>query len=395
MKKDNLTIGFVSSYLPRECGIATFSNNLEIEIKKIYPNIKMKIIAMNDKKYKYSKKVVFQINQNNDQSYIEAAQFINQSDIDVVSLQHEFGLYGGFKGNKILLLLERLTKPVVVTLHTVPITSKYSLPNNIRSRKTKMKLLKKISCYVKKITVMINTSKEFLSDTLDIPNSKIQVIPHGAPEISSKVLLKYQSQRKLLKFDKDDFIITTFGLIIPKKGLEYMIKALPKIIAANPQKKIKYLIAGQMHPRQPKTYLDYLKDLTKKLKLSNNVIFDNRYLTYDEIYRYLAITNIYITPYYSREQASSGTLSYAIAAGCCIVSTPYVFALEMIERKKIGQLVNFKDPNSIANIVSGLIKNPDLINKYKKNSYELGESIHWGKVAKKYIDLFKYTKGLK
>lgn len=395
MKKDNLTIGFVSSYLPRECGIATFTNNLETEIKKIYPNIKMKIIAMNDQKYKYSKKVVFEINQNDDRSYINAAQFINQSDIDVVSLQHEFGLYGGFKGNKILLLLERLSKPVVATLHTIPITSKYSLPTNIRSRKTKMKLLKKISCYVQKITVMVNTSKEFLNEKLDIPNSKIQVIPHGAPEISSKTLLKYQSQKKLLKFNKSDFIITTYGLIIPKKGLEYMIKALPKIITANPQKKIKYLIAGQMHPRQPKTYLDYLKDLTKKLKLSDNVIFDNRYLTYDEIYHYLAITDIYITPYYSREQASSGTLSYAVAAGCCVVSTPYVFALEMIERKKIGQLINFKDSNSIANIVSGLIKNPDLIKEYAKNSYKLGRSIYWNKVAKKYIDLFKCTKDLR
>jgi glycosyltransferase involved in cell wall biosynthesis len=389
MSKKPLTIGFVSSYIPRECGIATFTNNLKLAIESADRTVRIKIIAMNDAKYKYPEQVVTSIDQNDDKSYVKAAEFINKSDIDVVSVQHEFGIFGGFNGNKLLILLKHLKKPVVMTMHTVPISTTRPIPLTAKRKKSRTKLIRKMFPYVQKIDIMIQTSKEFLHDHMDIPNSHIDVIPHGAPKISGETLNNYKKLKTSLGFEKDDFVLTTFGLIAPKKGLEFVVQALPKIIKKNPGVKIKYLIAGRMHPKKPKIYLENLKKMAKDLGVDKNVIFDNRYLTFSEIYKYLANTNIYITPYYTKEQSSSGTLSYAIATGRCIVSTPYVFAREMIERKHIGELADFKSSNSIAVVVNKLIKNPDLLKKHEEKSYELGKTIYWDKVGQAYIDSFK------
>lgn len=388
-KNRPLTIGFVSTYPPRECGIATFTQNLEQAIKSYNPKIKMKIIALNDKEYKYPQQVVYTIKADDNKSYIKAAKFINQSDIDVVSIQHEFNIFGGFNGNKFLYLLKDLKKPVIMTMHTVPIYATRPFPFQAKRRRSRIKLLNKIFPYVNKLVVMIHSSEEFLTRKIGFSKARIKVIPHGAPEISLKILKKYSSKKTSLGFEKDDFIISTFGLISPKKGLEYIISALPEIIKNNPQKKIKFLIAGRMHPKKPKSYLEYLNKLSKRLKVRNHIIFDTRYLKYHEIYKYLANTDIYITPYYVPEQASSGTLSYAIAAGNCIISTPYIFAREMIERKKIGELIEFKNSNSISKVISNLVKHPDLIEKYQKNSHELGKTIYWNKVAEKYLGTFR------
>lgn len=389
MKNKNLKICFLSTYIPRECGIATYTNNLITEIKKVNKNINIEVAAINDKKYKYPKIVKYIIDQQNKNDYIRLAKKLNNTDIDVVSLQHEFGIFGGFNGRMILDFLQNVKKSVVMTMHTVSIYQNKPFKIIPKRYKSRTKLLKQILPFVSAITVMTDTAKKYLINTIGIQSDKIFVVPHGAPLIKKEKLSLYKKQKTKLGFKKDDFVITTFGLITPKKGIEYAIKAMPDIIKKNYNKNIVYLIAGKMHPKKPISYLNGLKKLTKKLGIGKNVIFDSRYLTYDEIYKYLANTDIYITPYYTKEQASSGTLSYAISSGRAIVSTPYIFAQDIIKYHQVGELVNFKDPKSISEVINKLIKNPQQIKKYQQNSYQFGKNIEWDKVAKQFIKLFK------
>ena len=385
---NNLKICFVSSYIPRQCGIATYTNNLMSAVKSANKEVEFSIVAMNDEEYKYSNVVKQTINQNNNQDYIKAAEFINKSKIDVVSLQHEFGIYGGFNGNKLLYLLRHLKKPVVMTMHTVPISANKPYKIVAKRSGSRIKLIKKISNYVDAITVMTELAKEFLVNEIKIPSDKIFVVPHGAPILTPAHIKEYLSQRKKIGLNEDDFVISSFGLITPKKGLEYAIKAMPDIIKHNPDKNIKYLILGRHHPKKPKAYLDSLISLTKKLGLENNVIFDSHYLHDKEIYHYLVNTDIYITPYYSKEQASSGTLSYAIACGKCIVSTPYIFAQDVVNRYKVGKLVEFKSAKSISEVVSDLIQHPDEMKKFAHNSSLMGEKIQWPKIGNEFLNIF-------
>ncbi len=384
-----LKICFISTYIPRECGIATYTNNLIGAIRKADQKVKMSVIAMNDKDYDYPGRVKLTINEKDNKDYKKAADYINKRNFDVVSLQHEFGIFGGFNGNKIYYLLKNLEKPVIMTMHTVPIclTAPYSI--KAKRYKSRSKLLKKILPYISAITVMTETAKKFIAQEFNYPANRIYLIPHGAPDIPNSQIKSYQEEKSRLGFNKNDFIISTFGLISPKKGLEYVIHALPKIIKANPEKSIKYAILGKTHPKKPKTYIRSLINLSKKLGLENNVIFDRRYLKYSEIYRYLSNTDIYITPYYSKEQASSGTLSYAISTGRCVVSTPYIFAQDIIKNHKIGELVEFKDQSSIEKAINHLIQNPKLISQYEKNSRDVGNNIEWTKIGRKFIEAFK------
>lgn len=384
-----LKICFVSSYIPRECGIATYTDNLMSAIKFSNPSVETVVVAMDDgEKYKYSDSVIAEIAQNDDKFYLKAAKLINNSDIDVVSIQHEFGIFGGFNGNKLLLFLKKLKKPVVMTMHTVPISTEKPYKIIAKRSKSRVKLIKKISAYVSAITVMTELSKEFLVQKLNISEDKIFVVPHGAPTLTEASKQKYLSERRKIGLDKNDFVISSFGLITSRKGLEYVIKALPKIIQDNPNQKIKYLILGRQHPEIPKKYLDYLVSLSKKLKLQNNVIFISRYLSSEEIYCYLINSDIYITPYYSKEQASSGTLSYAIACGKCIISTPYIFAQDVINRHKVGKLVEFKSAKSIAEAVSFLINHPKEMKNFADSSILMGKKIQWPKIGDDFFKIF-------
>lgn len=388
---NKLKICFLSSYIPRECGIATYTDNLMRAVKKAVPSANFSVVAMDEGTgTKYPPIVKYKINQNNIKDYIEAAEYINKSDCDIVSIQHEFGIFGGFNGSNILHFLKKLEKPVVITFHTVSIVQKN--PYNIVAKKYKSRgeLVEKISRYVEGITVMTETAKKYLSTNFAIPSKKIYVLPHGAHVFSKKETERFRNEKGRISINKDDFIITSFGLIFPKKGLEYVIKAIPKIVRDFPNKKIKYLILGKAHPRCPKSYMISLKNLVKKLQLEEKVIFNSKYLEYEEIYRYLANTDIYITPYYSKEQASSGTLSYAIACGCPVVSTPYIFAQDMINRYEVGELVDFKDSKSIVSVINKLIKNPKLLSLYRKNSQKYGQSLEWSKIGRKFYNILQH-----
>lgn len=384
-KKNELTIGFVSTYIPQNCGIATFTDNLLNAIKTYNKKIRFRIIAVGDIKYQYPDVVKFFIHKEIEEDYIKAAAYINNSDIDIVILQHEFNIYGGFNGGKVLTLLKFLKKPVVMIMHTVPIFQSKPFKIIPKRYKSRTMLLKKIFNYINNIAVMSDIAKDYIIKKLKY-KGKIVTIPHGAPEIKKEDLQRYRTQKELAGFSKKDFVITTFGLISPQKGLEFVIKALPKIIKSNPNINIKYLIAGRMHPKKPKNYLVNLKNLSKELNLDKNVIFESRYLTYEEIYRYLANTDIYITPYYRKEQSSSGTLSYAIVSGCCIVSTPYIYAYNLIKYHHVGEFIKFKNSRSIVKILDNLIKNPQTIRKYQEYSLKYAKKIYWSKVVKDYIN---------
>lgn len=392
MKSQNksLNIAIVSTYPPRECGIATYTRNLILAVKEVQPHTRFSIATLNDAKYKYPKIVRYIINQNNDDDYKRAAEAINQSPIDIVSIQHEFGIFGGFNGNKILIFLKYIKKPVVLTLHTVSIYQEKPYKIIPKRYKSRNKLCRKIFDNVDAITVMTQAARSYLIKNFQLSKSKVFLIPHGAPILNPNTIKGYQQKKITLGFNKNDFIITSFGLITPKKGLEYVIKALPAVIRNNPNNSIKYLIAGKVHPQKPKSYLINLKKIVKKNKLEKNIIFDERYLSYVEIYKYLVNSDIYATPYYVKEQASSGTLSYALAAGCCIVSTPYIFALDVINNHQVGELIKFKDYNSIIEVFNKLIQNQNLIKKYKKNSYQFGKSIYWPQIGQKFFNLFNY-----
>ena len=388
MTQKNLKIIFISSYIPRECGIATYTNNVIGAIKAADPSVQASVVAMNDAEYNYPKEVISSINQEKDQDYIKAADVINKSDCEVVSVQHEFGIYGGFNGRKLLLLLKNIKKPIVITLHTVPVN--LDKPVRIRSKKhaSRIKLFEKMFSYVDGIAVMTETAKSYLESNVKSAKNKIAVIPHGAPILTSNKIKEFSAEKKSLGIDAGDIVISTFGLITPKKGIEYMISSMPKIVASNPEKRIKYFVLGKAHPKKPDHYLINLKKLAVKLKMEDNVIFDSRYLDYVEIYRYLVNSSIYITPYYSKEQASSGTLSYAIACGKCIVTTPYVFAQDAVGDHQVGELVKFRDSGSIVSVMNKLIQNPSLIAKYEKNSKEFGQTLEWPKIGQKFINLF-------
>lgn len=386
-----LKVCFLSTYPPRECGIATYTKDVIDSIKANDPSFNYSVVALDSNpKRSYPKEVKIVIDQKNDSDYIKAAEYVNNSEIGLVSIQHEFGIFGGFNGNKLLLFLKHLKKPSVITLHTT--TYKQDSPFKIvpKRYKSRRKLLEKILSYVEGVTVMIESSKKYLVNDLNIPENKIEVIEHGAPVITREEILRYHKNKTNYCLDKDDFVITTFGLISPKKGLEYVIKSLPQVIKDNPQIKIKYLIAGTNHPLKPKKYLADLKKTSLRLGVKNNVVFYTKYLTKKEIYKILSFSDIYVTPYYVKEQASSGTLSYAVACGRCIISTPYIFALDILGKNKIGEFIDFRDDKSISEKISFLIHRPQLRQEYEHNSAKLGKTILWPEIGVKFLNFFNY-----
>jgi glycosyltransferase involved in cell wall biosynthesis len=382
-----MKIIFVSSHLPRECGIATYTDSLSKAIKASGKDVQMEYFALNDKPgYKYPPNVIGEIDAKDPESYRKAAQELNASDADLISIQHEFGIYGGFNGKYLLELVSNLTKPTQITLHTVPIHQEKPFKINPKYYKFRTKLLRKAFKYVDGIFVMTETAQKYLEKHFKDARGKVSIVRHGAPEITVKMLEQFRSEKSKIGINPGERIITTFGLIAPRKGLEFAIKAVAKTVKLNPTERIKYLIAGRIHPYKPVEYLNFLKEVARKNGIEKNVVFDTRFLPDQDVYRYLANTDIYVTPYFRREQASSGSLSYAIAAGCCVVSTPYVFARDLLLNNKVGLLADFKSSSSLAKDFDLLIKNPKMIERFKQNSLKFGQSIAWPKIGGIFVE---------
>jgi glycosyltransferase involved in cell wall biosynthesis len=370
--KNNLNIAFLSTYPPRECGIATFTQDLVRELKK-EPDIKTGIIAVSDRNYDYNDDVLCELVQQNKKSYSDMAEWMNQSSIQVLVVEHEYGIYGGNSGEYLLDLVNRVNKPIVTTLHTV-------LPVPSAKQKEILQALCKKS--MKIVTMAFNTRK-ILCDVYGADPDKITVIPHGVPafDCPSREYLKKQQHFE------DRTVVSTFGLISPGKGLEYGIKSIADVAQKHPE--VLYLILGKTHPTVKKlfgeAYRESLEKMIDDLNLKNNVQFVNKYLSKEELVRYLKLSDIYMTPYLGRDQAVSGTLAYAVGYGKVIVSTPYLYAEEMLANG-CGMLAEFKDEASLGKCINYVIEHPDAKAAMEKKSLALGKNMIWNSVAKSYKD---------
>ncbi|WP_026486727.1 glycosyltransferase family 4 protein [Caldanaerobius polysaccharolyticus] len=370
-----LKVAFLTTYPPRECGIATFSQDLIKALKKACSNCSLEVIAVNDGHYDYKEDVVYEIDQHRRSDYIQLADKINGSDIDVLVIEHEYGIFGGDWGEYVLDLIEGVKIPIVTCLHTV-LSSPSEKPKEI---------LAKIGEKSAKVVTMARNTVELLTGIYGIPRDKIEIIHHGVP-------MRDVEPRERLK-QKHGYggrpVISTFGLISPGKGLEYGIQAISKVVERH--RDVLYLILGQTHPNikkeQGESYREKLIALVKELKLEDNVKFINKYLTKDEIIEYLQLSDIYMTPYLGREQAVSGTLAYAIGYGRVVVSTPYRYAEEMLAEGR-GMLADFKDSESLAKCILYVLDNPEKKKEMEEKVIELGKEMTWDKVAERYNELF-------
>jgi len=373
---DRKRIAFLSTYKPRECGIATFTKDLVDALDLLNEFRSARIIAMNEKDtiYNYDDRVRWQIEQNAIEEYLQVASQVNSSKIDLISLQHEFGIFGGEWGEYVVSFLERVQKSVVTTLHSVQ--------SDFDSKAAAV--LKAVTSRSESIVVMAHAASGILQK-YGVPRRKINVIQHGCPDIPFVPSEKVKPSLGL----KARIVLSTFGLISAGKGIEYAIQALPSIIDKQPD--VLYLIIGETHPEVRKiegeNYRNSLVKLVDDLGLKNHVRFHNRFLAKRELIEYLQATDVYITPYISPNQISSGTLVYALAAGRATVSTPYLHAKEILADGR-GLFCEFKDSASIALNVKKLLGNEALRRSMEKKVYKYSRNFVWSKVAKKYASIF-------
>ena len=381
LMKQKLKVAFISTYPPRQCGIATFSKSLVDIIEKIDEDIEPKILAVSDElgKYKYNKKIIYEIDQNKPESYIEAAKIINHSDIDVISLQHEYGIFGGRNGELVLKFLEKVHRPVVTNLHSV-------LSKEHHSRHL-YHLTKKILEESDQVVVMTKNARRILMDDFGLAQNKVNIIHHGVPSVSLDS--KAEAKNKLGLNSKTVF--STFGLINPGKGIELAIEAFSKIIEEYPD--FVYLIVGATHPsvkrKSGEEYRNYLKSLVAEFKLTDKVLFVNKFLTYFELVEYLKATDIYLSPQLDLKQAFSGTLSYAMGCGDIVVSTPTHYANEILANDR-GIIVE-PDSLSLSGGISKVLKNAEKAQRIRKNSYGFARLMIWPEVGKQFYNLLKKT----
>jgi glycosyltransferase involved in cell wall biosynthesis len=369
-------VAYLSTYPPRECGIATFTKDLIDAIDVLNEFRPSTIIAVNEKEtiYDYNRRVKWQIERDCVDDYVQAARFVNSSDVDLVNIQHEFGLFGGEYGDYINHFLDNVEKPVVATFHTVQ-------PNFDPKAQA---VLRRIAAKSASIVVIARLAIELL-EKQGIVCKKVAVIPHGCPDVP---LVPSEIVKASLGL-KDRFVLSTFGLISRGKGIEYVIRALPHVIDKEPQ--IIYLIIGETHPEVRKTegenYRKKLMRLIEELHLEKHVRFHNRFLSKRELIKYLQATDVYLTPYISPNQISSGTLVYALGTGRAVISTPYLHAQEVLAEGQ-GLFCKFKDANSVAACIEKLL-DENLRRAMQRKAYKYSRRFVWLNVAKEYLKLFR------
>jgi glycosyltransferase involved in cell wall biosynthesis len=369
-------VAFVSTFPPTKCGIATFTSDL---INNIIETAKCEfeplVVAMRSGDYKYKDPVKFEIRQNVRNDYISAADYINFSHVDLVSVQHEFGIFGGEAGSYLSLLLNRLTIPVITTLHTV-------LENPDPAYH---KSLVDICNASYKVITMNKRGVDMLRDIYGIPDKKIDLIAHGIPDLPF-VDSNYYKHKFNMEGRKT---ILTFGLLNKNKGIEVMLKAMPAIIEADPT--VVYIILGMTHPsvlkQDGESYRLSLQQMVKELGLQEHVIFHNRFVNDKELHNFLCAADIYVTPYLSREQLTSGTLSFAVGTGKAVVSTAYWAAEELLADGR-GRLVPFGDSKKTADAIVEILKNDSLFYSLRRRAYDYGRPRTWPRIGQVYWKLF-------
>ncbi|MCS6923456.1 MAG: glycosyltransferase family 4 protein [Fimbriimonadales bacterium] len=366
----------MSTYPPTECGLATFTQDVLQAVER-HGWESVVVSADHDSRIDHpDPRVIYQIRREEDADYIEAAQLLNRSAVQVVSLQHEYGIFGGEMGDKVLTFLEHLRVPVVTTLHTV-----VPKPTPIMRE-----ILHQIVRSSDAVVVMAGTAVRLLDSVYNAPTHHVYVIPHGAPEP-----LPISPQEAKARIGMSGrIVLSTFGLVSRGKGIEDVIRALPAVVEQFPN--LVYLVLGETHPKvrahEGESYREFLMSEVERLGLQNHVVFVNRYLSLEDIRLYLRATDIYITPYLNPDQITSGTLAYAIAAGCVVLSTPYLYAREVLADGG-GMLVQFNNPHSIADALLQLLSDPVLMRYHRLVAQRKAAGLSWHKVGQAYARLFE------
>ena len=374
-----MKIAYIATFPPRECGIGTFTKNLynsiSTGIENEFSADESFIIAINENDYNYAypPEVKLVVTQDTLKDYIKAAEFINESGAQVCIVQHEFGIFGGNDGVYILSLIYHLKIPVLITFHTVLNKPSYN----------QKAIIEKIGDLVDKIVVMSHKAVGFLTDIYKIPKQKVALIEHGVPDIH---FIQEDVKKELKLTDKR--VILTFGLLGRSKGVEIVLKSLPDVVTSHPE--VLYIVLGKTHPHVLKNsgeeYRDYLKEIVRDLKLENHVLFIDKFIDQQNLFKYLYACDIYISPYLNEAQITSGTLSYAVGAGAAVVSTPYWHATELLANG-VGKLFNFKDSKALASLLLDILNNPSVLQGMKEKANSYGTNITWPKIGEKYLEL--------
>jgi glycosyltransferase involved in cell wall biosynthesis len=370
-------IAVIGNHLPRQCGIATFTTDLCDAIAAEYRAAQLSVVAVNDgnSTYSYPERVRFEISEGDLASYSAAADYLNASNVDLVCLQHEYGIFGGKSGNYIMELLKHLHMPVITTLHTV--LREPNLDQRV--------VMHKIAARSERLIVMSQYSLRVLQEVFNVPAEKIELIPHGIrdlpfeqPDIYKK---RFSCQGKS--------VLLTFGLLSPNKGFENVIRAMPSILANHSN--VVYMIAGATHPhvraREGDRYRLELQALAEKLGVERQVLFLNRFVSPEEMASLVGSADIYITPYCHEAQAVSGTLAYAMGAGKAIISTPYWYAAEVLDQGR-GMLVPFENSAAIATATIALLANDEARQAMRERAYLYARPMVWKRVAQSYMAAF-------
>ena len=373
-------IAILGNHLPRQCGIATFTTDLSDSIAAQFSNLDCLVVAMNDggQRYLYPPRVGFEIDESDIGSYQRAADFLNANTVDVVSVQHEYGIFGGKAGSHVLALLRELRMPIVTTLHTI-----LGEPDPLQRRG-----MDEITRLSKRLVVMSAHGAALLRNVHGVPEQKIDVIPHGIPSVP----LAGRSKNKLGLEGKA--VILTFGLLSPDKGIEHVIDALPAILARYPD--TVYVVLGATHPhikeRHGEAYRDSLERRAQTVGVDSSVIFHNRFVSRGELTDFLSAADIYVTPYLKPEQITSGTLAYAVGSGKAVISTPYLYARELLADGR-GILVPWRDSQTIARAVVDLLSDDAKRLALCTRAAAHGRSMVWPAVARRYVQSFERARG--
>jgi len=368
---------YVSSYIPRKCGIATYTKDLTNAINPLNPYALAEIMAINrsGENLDYPWEAKFKIDENNLSTYLQAADYINRSGVDIVSLQHEFGLFGSHRGENIVPFVESLKRPLVTTLHTV-LDDSGSDGGTITKR-----LIEKSTAVV----VIMEQIRNKLVTEYHAPAEKIVTIPHGTPDLPLTSTDENKKRKKL----SDRLILGNINLLAECKGIEYSLEATSIIAKEFPN--VLYFVIGQTHPAdlhyKDEKYRKSLIKLVKKLNIEKNVRFINRYISLDELVNWIQTMDFYITPYLDPQQVASGALAYAVGAGKCCVSSSYLYAKEVLAEGR-GVTVPFRDPEAIASAVIKLWKDKDKKGEMERKAYAYGRLMTWSNVALQYLNLF-------
>lgn len=371
-------IAFVGNHLPRRCGIATFTHDLHLAVSTVRPNMETAVVAMTDPEsaYDYPPVVRFQIHDEIVREYADAAEYLNSNQFDVVSLQHEYGIFGGEAGGNIIELLKHLNMPVVTTLHTV-------LAEPSAAQRGVMRQIINAS---EKVVVMAEKGRELLRTVHGVPNHKIEIIPHGIPDFPF-----LESRYAKTKFGfEGKTVILTFGLLSPSKGIETVIDAMPGIIRSCPT--AVYVVLGATHPNlvrnQGEAYRESLIARAKELGIDDHVVFFNEFVDQPRLLDFISMCDVYVTPYLNEAQMTSGTLAYSFGLGKAVISTPYWHAKELLAEGR-GILVPFGDAQAVGSEIAGLLTDEVLRHAMRKRAYAASRSMTWAQTAERYLEVFE------